>query len=128
MQKWNIFFTLIAVFITTASMLPRVFGMQDLGQWGGMYIDGWCSAKTIAIPTVKSIESAALKTTAETIGSGYKATMQNRESCIAWAQSWCNQEHKKGWKIIESNTIFAQEQITDNTCKLPTPAQPWFTH
>lgn len=128
MQKWNVFFGIVTVFISTALMLPSVFGMQDLGQWGGMYIDGWCSAEIISIQTVKSIEAPALATSTDIITGGYKVTMHNKKSCIAWVQSWCNQERKKGWKIIESKVTYAHEPITGNTCELPFPKQPWFIH
>jgi hypothetical protein len=126
-------FSVIAVLIVTTMMTPNLFGLQSFTQWGGMYVDGWCSVYTKAVPTETQETPPKSKDPIEyfscpTTRVAWFAPMHNQRSCILWAQSWCGREHRLGWKITEVYPYYRRKYLLGNTnvCTLPSPDPPWF--
>lgn len=134
---WSIFFGCITGLIIVTMMAPSVFGLQQFTQWGGMYIDGWCSATIMTeafdpegqLPPGSTIKTGSVMSgDTKRIRVAWFSPMHSTETCVAWAQSWCGKQGPQGWQVNASYPYFRSQFISgkQNVCDFPAPSNPWF--
>lgn len=119
-------------------MMPAVFGLQEFTQWGGMYIDGWCSATIMTeefdpegtLPPGSTIKTGSVMAgDTKRLRMTWFSPMQSTQTCAAWAHSWCGKMGPQGWVVKASYPYFRKKFITDkqNVCAYSNhPSFRWF--
>lgn len=128
LRTWHPFFGFVSVVIVTTMMLPQVFGMQHFTQWGGMYVDGWCSA---VVAPVSLLDKPGGETyeIRENDKNVWYTPMHNEESCVAWVRSHCGIVAPPGWKAVSAYAYFRGKYLEndDDICALPArPSFHWY--
>ena len=130
----NVCLGFFAVIIVTTMMLPGIFGLQNVRQWAGMYVDNWCQA------TVYSGDPSAPETKSKHISVGrygttrevWTAPSHNQYSCVRWVYDMmCGQPVADGWTVTFARPFFVREGYylgSANVCRFPFSDLPWFTH
>ncbi|MBI3618584.1 hypothetical protein HY213_00945 [Candidatus Peregrinibacteria bacterium] len=132
MHRWSLFFGLVSVIIVAAMMLPRLFGLHQSTQWGGMYVDGWCSLlvapSPLPSPTVATTDIPTAQVT-ESDRPVWYTPMHTEESCVAWARSFCGTQSSKGWAIAAAYAYLQGTYLLDGAdiCTIPSrPSFQWY--
>jgi len=133
-KYWNIFFGTVAATITIFMVIPSVFGLQSLTQWGGMYTDGWCSITTLVEPAGPDAPPIAPEYSEEVIQLPttrivFSAPMNTVDMCYAWAQSWCGVLRRDGQaRVYSARPLYRGEYpFRDlNVCDAPPISPPWY--
>ncbi|MBI1812495.1 hypothetical protein HY285_00945 [Candidatus Peregrinibacteria bacterium] len=132
MDRWSLFFGLVSVIIVVTMMVPRLFGLHQSTQWGGMYVDGWCSLLVTAAPLESPYQSTTTVATARVTEDDrpvWYTPMHTEESCIGWAHSFCGTPSSKGWPIVAAYAYLQGTYLLDgaNICTLPfQPSFQWY--
>ncbi len=125
---------LFALIILTTMMLPGIFGMQNVRQWAGMYVDNWCQATVYSgIPDNPSTKSMDISVgrygwTREV----WTAPSHNQYSCARWVYDMmCMKPTTEGWVVLYARPFFTSDGYylgNANICRYPFTGLPWFTH
>ena len=123
MKRWPWFFATITILIVSTMVFPRVLGLMQFAQWGGMYTDGWCQlyatpGKTNDISELphqyiqagKNIDTAKV----------WYFPMHNAQTCLAWAYRWCSETSQEGWQMGAIYPYFRGAYLMDsqNICRI----------
>ncbi len=119
-RGWNLFFGIVTVITIVTMMIPNVFGLEGFTQWGGMYVDGWCSIYVSEAPLDQEPDAANIEIREDEINVWY-TPMHSAKSCVAWAHSWCGQPSPEGWPIVAAYAYHRGSYLENDIdiCSLP---------
>lgn len=132
---YSVIFGVLVLCVIVTMALPRLFGLQSLTQWGGMYTDAWCNATLYsASPDTSGVQSKwhTVGTGPETTAAVWSAPMHSQDTCAIWFKKMlCGQKVSEGWTVEWVVPQYKHEKYLGdaNACDIKTdPRYDWFRH
>lgn len=132
MRPWSVFFSIITMVIVTTMVVPRVFGLQSFTQWGGMYVNGWCTALLSSdAPWAAGVQTESVTAGTTRTSPVWSAPQYNLGTCALWARSLCDKRSHAGWQVKWARPYFRDSYFLGshvNVCAVPLPPDySWFS-
>ncbi len=110
-------------------MVPQVFGFQNITQWGGMYVDGWCGATLYDGDSVVKNWTQTKYMTAGTVGTVFSVPMFTQDMCAHWSRKFCGQITPEGWTVGWVDPYYHGEyfHLPQNVCTSLSDVS-WYPH
>lgn len=109
-------------------LAPGAFGLEGYTQWGGMYVDGWCSVMVSQTPLDIDANAETFEIREDQQDVWY-TPMHSPRSCVAWARSWCGHTAPNGWTVAAAYAYHRGAYLERDTdvCSLPDrPSFQWY--